>query len=468
MSSASADSLPSAGCARVDRRVDDLDAVGVQHARDLGQQAGRVAAARSSSVMPRRASCDTSMSELFPCSRRARISRTWAAMRASVFSAKYRSGSRRTAAPARRRPPRLGLAEQTRRRPLPLGDNLLALGAEQVGPATQERQRPRVELARAASPSSWTWRRARPTRSRRTSGGRARAASPRRRTARRSRRSCRGRPDRAAATSAPSPGAGARGTRPAATSSSSMPEPAADRRPPAPRRSRCAGCRSGLPTSCSSVPTASADRRVTSRIVSLGDRKLRRVLAALRARAAARPRTARAGRRCRRGRCRAARGPVDGSHSGMIAASSPRSCICSRRDGFARSRASHRARRSVGPLGSSRSSSAARGRQLADAARACRSASGTSSPIATWKIRIISDGLLSKIAGSIGSSAPSRTTKFVGASPPASISPAGSCGACRRARSRAAAGARSRCGSAWRARGTGASAPRPRGAPRAG
>ena len=42
--------------------------------------------------------------------------------------------------------------------------------------------------------------------------------------------------------------------------------------------------------------------------------------------------------------------------------------------------------------------------------------------MATWKIRIISDGLLSKIPGSCGSSAPSRTTKFgSGALPPASM-----------------------------------------------
>ena len=103
--------------------------------------------------------------------------------------------------------------------------------------------------------------------------------------------------------------------------------------------------------------------------------------------------------------------------------------------------------------------------QLAELSRV-RRASGTSRSMASWKMRIISDGLRSKILGSIGSSAPSRTTK----SRRPSCRPAGpehiTGWVFRRFSSRterAGAAVRSRCESAWRARGTGASAPPPPG-----
>ena len=219
-------------------------------------------AASTISVMPRRCSWETSMSALFSCAApRADEPDVRGDPRAPCSRRSSGSGTPRTAPPApasasgsspsmaRRRASAAARRSRPARRP---ADRARGAGTFSVRG---------VELARAASPSSWTWRRARPRRDRRRSAGTARAGSPRRRTAcakseimpmsSRSRRCdicpmtrcwrTRNSTRRMSSSSMPS-------RRQMATAS------------PAPI-SLC-GLPYGLPTSCSSVPSASATGRV--------------------------------------------------------------------------------------------------------------------------------------------------------------------------------------------------------------
>ena len=274
MSSASARLARVGRLARIDRRVDDLDPVRVEHAGDLGEQAGRVRRRQhhlgQAEARVVRHVDDRALALLAPRAHQAHVRGDArldvlgeVAARepgeqtrpSAVAVAALRRASRRAGAP----PPFCRSATISARS-----------ACKRSGPAAQERQRARVQLARAASPSSSTSRRARPTRDRRTSAGTARAASPRRRTTR-----------------------GEVGDHPEVLEIAPLRhlahhqvlphqevDPLDVRRSSMPRRlqivtaspapiSLC-GLPYGLPTSCSSVPTASATGRVTSRTVSLG------------------------------------------------------------------------------------------------------------------------------------------------------------------------------------------------------